>query len=880
RVYRVQPRSQPEAPARASTPPDKRPRRLRAALVATAAVLLLLALGLWASWPRPLGLLIDLAGVSGPPVDPALPDEPSIVVLPFANMSGDPKQEYFSDGITEDLTTDLSRVPGLFVIARNSAFTYKGGAVPVETVGRELGVRYVLEGSVRKAGERVRITAQLIDASTAFHLWSQRYDRDLADIFSLQAEISEEILVALQVEIREAELQRIRRKPTRDRSAYDAFLRAQFHFWAFTREDNAQARRLAQSAIELDPSYAEAYALLGGTYNAEYSSLWNLDPSLLDRAEELARRALELDPSVARGYAALVVVNLFRGRSEEAVAAAERAIELAPNWDSPHFLLAAALARQGRFLPAAQAMNRAMRLNPRPPAIYLMMMGSVNLRAGREREAVQMWERARAANPDLIWARLALASHYEERGRHEEARAAVEEILRVNPDLTAKQAAALTSERTGSGYRAEIEKRLRSAGLPEVAQHADDPFTVPGFSGAPAIAVLAFDNLSGDPEQEYFADGMAEDLITRISAWRWFPVIARNSSFVYKGQAVDVKQVSRELGVRYVVEGSVRKGGDRVRISAQLIDATTGHHVWAETYDRELRDIFAVQDEITDAIVMAMRPELRRSERERAARREPRDLRAYDLTQQGLWYFAAKDTAGDNLRARSLFEQAIEQDPSYADAWSGLALTHYWDVIQQWTNSPARSISELQRAARRSVSLDPQWARGHLALALAHYLAGHRDEAIASTERAIELDPSLPGVYRILGVLIALAGRPDDGIAKIETGMRLDPRDPWMWRNFQLLAVAHLVAERFAEAVDAAQRSLQHNPDEHNTHALLAISYAHLGRIDEARSAFREVLRLQPDYSLAGLRQIFAVANDDFVERVVAGLRQAGLEEE
>jgi adenylate cyclase len=781
-AYRVRPGAVPDEPVR---PVSARRRRLRTAGLVAAAVVLLVAGAIWLSWPRPLGPLLDLTGLSGPPVNPPLPDEPSIVVLPFANMSGDPEQEYFSDGITEDLTTDLSRVPGLFVIARNSAFTYKGGAVPVETVGRELGVRYVLEGSVRKAGDRVRITAQLIDASTAFHLWSQRYDRDLADIFALQSEISEEILGALQVEIHEAERDRVLRKRTHHLGAYDAFMRALSHYWRATREDNAEARRFAERAIELDPSYADAYTMISATYAAEYSRGWNLDPSLLERAEELARRALDLNSSVPGGHLALGGVNLLRGRLDEAVAAAERAIELAPNWDFPHFFLATALARQGRFLAAAQEINRAMRLNPRPPAFYLVAVGWVNLRAGREREAVEMWERARAANPDLIHARVALASHYEEQGRHEEARAAVEEILRVNPELTAKQAATMAVERTGSEYLAEVEAHLRSAGLPEVAQAADDPFTVPGFSGAPAIAVLPFDNLSGDPEQEYFADGMAEDLITRISAWRWFPVIARNSSFVYKGQAVDVKQVSRELGVRYVVEGSVRKGGDRVRISAQLIDATTGHHVWAESYDRELRDIFAVQDEITDSIVMAMRPELRRSEWERAARREPRDLRAYDLTQQGWWYWA-KHTADDNLRARSLFEQAIERDPSYADAWSGLAVTHSDDVIQQRTSSPARSISELQRAARRSVSLDPQWARGHYALAMAQYLAGHRDEAIASAESAIELDPSLPAAYRFLGVLIAFAGRPDDGIAKIETGMRLDPRDPRMWINFQV----------------------------------------------------------------------------------------------
>jgi TolB-like protein/class 3 adenylate cyclase len=204
-VYRVQSRGQSETPARAKAAQGERPRRLRTALLATAAILLLLGLGLWASWPRPLGLLIDLAGVSGPPVDPPLPDKPSIAVLPFANMSADPEQEYFSDGITEDLTTALAGNPLLFVISRNSAFTYKGRAVKIEDVGRELGVRYVLEGSVRKAGDRVRITAQLVDATTGGHLWSQRYDRDLSDIFALQSEMAEEILVAAGVEIGEAD---------------------------------------------------------------------------------------------------------------------------------------------------------------------------------------------------------------------------------------------------------------------------------------------------------------------------------------------------------------------------------------------------------------------------------------------------------------------------------------------------------------------------------------------------------------------------------------------------------------------------------------------------------------------------------------------------
>jgi TolB-like protein/class 3 adenylate cyclase/Tfp pilus assembly protein PilF len=462
-VYRVQPGAARREPARSGR---ARGGRLRAAGLVAAAGIALVGAAIAFTWPLALGLAIDVVGLSGPPVDPPLPERPSLAILPFANMSGDPEQEYFSDGITEDLTTDLSGVPDLFVIARNSAFVYKGRAVSVEDVGRELGVRYVLEGSVRKAGDRVRITAQLIDATTGFHLWSQRYDRELADIFALQSEISEQILATLRVEIRDAELGRIRRKPTRDLSAHDAFMRADFHFWRATREGNAQARRYAQRAIELDPSYAEAHAMLGGTYNVEYGSGWNLDPSLLDRAEDLARRTLELDPVAPRGHLLLASVNQVRGRSEQAVAAARRTVDLAPNWDLPHFILAAALARQDRFLAAAQMMNRAMRLNPQPPAPYLVAVGWINLRAGREEEAVRLWERARSANPDLIFARVALASHYEQRDRREEARAAVEEILRVNPELTAEQAASLAYAGSDSDYFAEVEASLRRAGLP------------------------------------------------------------------------------------------------------------------------------------------------------------------------------------------------------------------------------------------------------------------------------------------------------------------------------------------------------------------------------------------------------------------------------
>jgi adenylate cyclase len=387
------------------------------ALATFTGLILLVGVGIWATWPRPLGLLIDILGVSGPPINPPLPDKPSIAVLPFTNMSGDPEQEYFSDGISEDLTTDLSGNPFLFVIARHSAFAYKGKSVQVEDVGRELGVRYVLEGSVRRAEDRVRITAQLIDATSGFHVWSKRYDRDLADIFALQSEISLEILAAVGVEIREAELERIRRKPTEDLTAYDLYSKGAFHFNRFTREDHA---------------------------------------------EELLQRALTLNPLIPTPHTGLAGVHFWRRESAAAVAAADRAIELGPSYDDPHFIRGASLVQQGKFVGAVQSINRALRLNPRAPPGLRLTVPYLNLRAGRTQEAVEMFEQARAANPDLILARIPLAAIYESEGRHEEARAVVQEILRVNPNITADHAAQFSAETLGP----EQTKALRRAWLP------------------------------------------------------------------------------------------------------------------------------------------------------------------------------------------------------------------------------------------------------------------------------------------------------------------------------------------------------------------------------------------------------------------------------
>ncbi|MDH3212294.1 MAG: adenylate/guanylate cyclase domain-containing protein [Myxococcales bacterium] len=405
-----------------------------------------------------------------------------------------------------------------------------------------------------------------------------------------------------------------------------------------------------------------------------------------------------------------------------------------------------------------------------------------------------------------------------------------------------------------------------------------DELTVPGFSGRSAIAVLPLENLSGDPDQEYFADGIAEDLITRLSSWHVFPVIARNSSFVYKGRAVDVKQVSRELGVRYVVEGSVRKAGNRVRISVQLIDATTGLHIWAERYDRELEDIFVLQDAITEAIVGAMSPELRRTEQERALRQKTWSFTAWDYTQRGFWHFE-RLSKQDNETARSLFESAAELDPNSALPFYGLAWTHYMDIFSQWTGSSERSIAKLDRTARRSAALDERDPNAQLAMGLAFRIAGQREQAMAAFERTIQLNPSSSYAYFALGAYLAQAGRPDDAIAHLEKAVRLSPNDPMMGSYLGAIATTHFVAGRYEEAVAWARRSLQRSPDFLHARSLLAAGCAQRGRMDEARSAVQAVLRLDPGYSLSTVRSAYPSGDPDFLERYLDGLRRAGLKE-
>jgi TolB-like protein len=346
----------------------------RAALASIGLLVLLVAAG--AIRKRVLRL-------SPPPFEPAsaerlafpLPEKPSIAVLPFLNMSGDPEQEYLSDGITEDLITDLSKISELFVIARNSVFTYKGRSVKIAQVSEELGVQYVLEGSVRKADDRVRITAQLVDASTGYHIWSERYDRNMKDVFDLQDEVTQKIVAALAIELTEDEQDRLTQRRTENLEAFDYFMRGSEYLNRFTEHENRQATQMFEKAIALDPRYAAAYTRLAMTHLHEWNFGWSRDPQSLQRAFELVQKATALDDSVPEAHRTLGRVYLWKKQHETAIAEHEKAIALDPNDAHGYAGLGDLLIWAGRSEEGLVLVEKAMRLNPMYPVWYLLNLG-------------------------------------------------------------------------------------------------------------------------------------------------------------------------------------------------------------------------------------------------------------------------------------------------------------------------------------------------------------------------------------------------------------------------------------------------------------------------------------------------------------------------
>jgi adenylate cyclase len=391
----------------------------------------------------------------------------------------------------------------------------------------------------------------------------------------------------------------------------------------------------------------------------------------------------------------------------------------------------------------------------------------------------------------------------------------------------------------------------------------------------PSIAVLPFANMSGDPEQEYFADGISEDIITGLSKLRWFFVIARNSSFTYKGKAVDVKRVARELGVRYVLEGSVRKGGNRVRITAQLIDAATSNHIWADRYDGDLTDIFDLQDKITKSAVAAIEPKLLEAEAMRSQSRPSEDLGAWELVMKAnslLW----RQTKTDSEAAIAMLTKATERYPDYAPAHSMLAFALLLRAIPAGV---ARNLDVKNAAvlATRAAEIDDNDPWAHLALGYAEFLKRRTEHAVQEFQRALEINPNFAAAHGYLGTAFAFDGQSDQAIIHSNLALRMSPQDPQNAIFNVGLAAANYLAGQFAEAIGCARKAVQQRSGWPPGHRIYCASLAQAGQLDEARAALDRLKDLQPDISIAWIEQNVPYQPGPMA-KFLEGMRKAGLE--
>ncbi len=398
----------------------------------------------------------------------------------------------------------------------------------------------------------------------------------------------------------------------------------------------------------------------------------------------------------------------------------------------------------------------------------------------------------------------------------------------------------------------------------------------PGTVERPSIAILPFDNLSGDPEQEYFSDGITEDIISALSKYRWLSVTARNSTFIYKNRSHNVREIAAELGVSYVMEGSVRRAGDRLRISCQLIDARNGSTIWAERYDGELRDIFELQDEITGAIVGAVGPELATAEQDLAKRKVPENLDAWDHYQRGMWHMW-RDTRDDGVEALECFRNALALDPESAWVQAGYAWTLVHQILMGWIEPTNTLLDEALGAAKKALEIDERDAFAHFALGRVLTQSGRHSDAVAALERAIELNPNMALAFYGLGTALVWSGEHQRAIPYLDQTLRRSPNDPVRWWLEMWKGMALWLSGQPEEAVDVLERSCRHPNIDFWPLTVVAAVLVELGRIDEAKQAIEQALELRPELTLNMARQSARHMVPGQLTRYLDNLKTAGL---
>ncbi len=795
---------------------------------------------------------------------------PSLAVLPFNNLSGDPAQDYFADGVVEDIIGALSRFKSFAVIARNSSFVYKGRAIDVRQVAKDLGVRYVLEGSVRRAGGTLRLAAQLVDGVTGAHLWAQSFDGALDEVFHFQDRITESVATLVEPLIEVAEIKRSRTERPKSVALYDMILRAHSKLSTQLKEDNAEAYALLTEALALAPDNARILGHSVMALSHRISMGWPpIGTDDVQRCSELARRALRLASGDATVMAMCGVMLVHTAKDYNwGMAAIHAATDANPNSMEVVIMAGIAHLHCGSVADALDLFHRAIRLSPRDPSAHFSLTGIAHAQMilGNFAEALNWAERSLVHSPNFNATLWMLIAGNAQLGRMVTAQRYLAEFKKIAPNVTVSRIWAGQPQMDPSRM-ANILAGLRLAGLPE------GPEPEPAI---PSLAVLPFQNMSGDPEQAYFADGIADDIITALSRFKSFAVIARNSSFTYKGRAVDVRQVAKDLGVRYVLEGSVRRAGAKLRITAQLADGTSGAHLWARNFDGALDDVFDFQDRITESVATLVEPHIQSAEIERSRRERPGSIAVYDLYLRAMAKIFS-DESDAVLEACDLLDDALNLEPDNASILAYAAFATFVRNHFRKQQGDAEKCAELARRALQHAAGDAT-VLALCGIALIH-LPKDYVRGMAALLAALEANPNSSLIVGNAGVGHLHCGDIEQALTLTHRAIRLSPRDAEAHYSLTGIAHAHMVLGNYAEALDWAARSLALGPNYFPTFWMLIAANAHLGRLGEAHRFLAEFRRLAPGTTVASIWSGQPQKYADRMANILEGLRMAGLEE-
>lgn len=762
-----------------------------------------------------------------------------VAVLPFKYRGTNDDVAALAEGLSEEIVTGLSRFSYLRVIARSSTLRYANETVDAQPVGKELGARYVMMGSLRQAGKKLRVAAQLVDTVSGAHLWAETYDRDFApeDLFALQDDLVPRIVSTCADHfgvLARAISEAVRGKPLDELTPYEALMRGFGYHFRLNPAEHAQAREALERAVEQAPANADCWAMLSWIYSHEFAHDFNPRPGSLDRALEAARKAVDLAPSNHLAQQVLAVALFFRGETASCLSAAERAMTLNPFDGSNEAIFL--ITFLGDWERGCALIRRAMELNPHVPGWYRVMFSLDEYRKKNYQAAVE--EAVKANVPDLFWTHWVLAAAYVQLGDVAAARKALDDLLAQKPDF-ARSGRQLMKKWFDPELVEHFMDGLRKAGL-EVASgkavvpsaEMTEPKTVSDVRsryGRPSIVVLPFVNRSDDPENEYFSDGLTEELIADLAGIKALSVISLTSAMRFKGTDKDLPTIGRELNVRYILEGSVRKAGSSLRITSQLVDAEKDTPLWSEKYSGTLDDVFEVQERVSREIVRELDVQLTSDESRRLAERPIANVRAFELYLQARQEIRRFEGNAFE-RAEKLLSQAVEIEGETPALLFLKALAKV-SQVKAGINPDLKQLDEAEAHALVLLERTPDLPQAHALLGSIGYERGRLPQAVWHCKRALDGTSNDADALVYLGASYMAAGQTEEAL---ETGRRVVASDPLASISWMISGAAYWFVGRPEEGLPHHERSMELDPQNFLNNWAIGYCYALVGRVAEA----------------------------------------------